>query len=153
MIIDRVTNPRAVRAIRSYRLCSEDFTGVPIGSFGPLRDANMDNPKFNESFGPYNDLMRVLPAVRKALGVAPTVDVEVLHDFCIQLEYMSHRSLRDRAIARIGLDGLPFIPCNPLHSVGLHLGDGVVIFEAKGNPDLRWAFFKSSTSKARSNRL
>jgi cell division protease FtsH len=107
----------------------------------------MCDENFEMSFGPYQDLVRCMPEIAKALGASPE-DLEVVHEYSIQTEYMNERSLRDRAIAKIGLNGLPFISKHALHQAHLNIGDGIVIYEAKGNPDLKWAYFRVSYGAA-----
>ena len=95
------------------------------------------------SFGPFNDLRKVLPEIAKALGVCEE-ELEILCDWTINSEYMDSRSYQDRAIKKIPLSGIPFISTRAMHSPQQKPpGHGVVIYEGRDNPHLRYAIFET----------
>lgn len=95
---------------------------------------NGNDSKF--AFAPYNDLSKAMPLAAKLLECDPS-DLLVCED--ISMYYMSKPSLRDRAIQAVGLSGIPFISSNNLH--GNLPGKGLVLYEGRNNPALRYVVF------------
>jgi cell division protease FtsH len=99
---------------------------------------------FTHSFEPFSDLKSILPSVAEALGVNVD-DLEILNDGMVSCEYMMARKYQDRAIQKISFPGLPFIQTRAMHAPASYpCGCGVVIYEARNNPDLRYGFFETA---------
>ena len=129
-------------------MCLEDcefdgYSGEPIeGSELPILNPDEQTDlKQRYSFGGLTELSRDLPLISEALEVE-LENLCVFRSWIVDTHYMGTKSIRDRAIKKFGLKGLPFIQINGLHSPQDHkhdyVGDGYVLYETRGERKIRY---------------